>query len=137
MSDQPTASNPPVDVPASGAVMSSDRLTAFRSEVESIKMGGKKAQLEGAGSIAGIAIVVVGIVVAIIGYSSAKNAGAIEEVHRNAILGTIGVVLAVVGALIWLRNSITRHLRWWMIRNIYEQREQTDRLIEAIREGRK
>ena len=34
----------------------------------------------------------------------------------------------------WLRNSITRYLRYWIIRLVYEQREQTDQLIRALRD---
>ena len=34
--------------------------------------------------------------------------------------------------MIWIRNSLTRYLRFWIIRLVYEQREQTDRLIEAL-----
>jgi hypothetical protein len=31
-----------------------------------------------------------------------------------------------------VRNSLTRYLRYWLIRLIYEDREQTERLINAI-----
>ena len=37
----------------------------------------------------------------------------------------IGVGIAIVGIVIWARNSITRYLRYWIIRLVYEQREQT------------
>ena len=42
--------------------------------------------------------------------------------------------LAVVGIVIWVRNSITRYLRYWIIRLVYEQREQTEQLIQALRD---
>ena len=33
-----------------------------------------------------------------------------------------------------MRNSLTRYLRYWIIRLVYEQREQTERLIQALRD---
>jgi hypothetical protein len=36
--------------------------------------------------------------------------------------------------VIWIRNSTTRYLRYWMIRLVYEQREQTELLIKALKE---
>ena len=31
-----------------------------------------------------------------------------------------------------IRNSLTRYFRFWLTRLIYDNREQTDRLIESI-----
>jgi len=42
--------------------------------------------------------------------------------------------VGVVGAVIWVRNSFTRYMRYWLIRLIYEQREQTDSLVAEQRE---
>ncbi len=116
--------------------MSGDRLASFRSEVEAIKLGGSVAKMERIGAIVGLVAALVGAIVAIVAYSGAQNAGDFATIYRDQVLGGVGILVAIVGALVWLRNSITRHLRWWMIRNIYEQREQTDRLIEALRDPR-
>ena len=44
----------------------------------------------------------------------------------------IGLLVGLVGVVLWLRNSLTRYLRYWLIRLIYEDREQTERLIAAV-----
>jgi hypothetical protein len=44
----------------------------------------------------------------------------------------IGLIVGIVGVALWIRNSITSYLRYWLIRLIYEDREQTERLIAAI-----
>ena len=64
------------------------------------------------------------------------NATSFEDIHRAAIFAAIGIGVSLVGIVIWLRNSITRYLRYWIIRLVYEQREQTDRLIEALERER-
>ena len=48
------------------------------------------------------------------------------------IAALIGVLVGLVGVALWVRNSLTRYLRYWLIRLIYEDREQTERLIAAI-----
>ena len=45
-------------------------------------------------------------------------------------LGGIGVTL--VGAAIYLRISLARYFRLWLVRLVYEQRAQTDRTVEAL-----
>ena len=46
----------------------------------------------------------------------------------------IGVGLAIVGIVIWVRNSLTRYLRYWIVRLVYEQREQTDAIVQALKD---
>jgi hypothetical protein len=53
---------------------------------------------------------------------------------RAQIFAIIGLAISMVGIILWIRNSMTRYLRYWIIRLVYEQREQTDRIIEALRE---
>ena len=38
----------------------------------------------------------------------------------------------IVGAALFIRYSLGRYLRFWMIRLIHEQRAQTDRVVEAL-----
>jgi hypothetical protein len=37
--------------------------------------------------------------------------------------GILGLVLTVAGGLLWFRYSMTRYLRYWLLRLIYEQRQ--------------
>jgi hypothetical protein len=121
---------------ASGT-MSSSRLSQFESEVAKLKVTGGGANPERLGSQWGIGLTILGFVVAVISWWSALDAkgdGAAVSALRAQIFGLIGVALAVVGIVIWLRNSLTRYLRYWIIRLVYEQREQTEQLIQALRD---
>jgi hypothetical protein len=37
-----------------------------------------------------------------------------------------------VAAVLWARCSLSRYLRYWLVRQIYEDRSSTDRIVEAI-----
>ena len=127
MSDDPTGAD---------GKLSSTRLAQFEAEVGKLKVTGGGANPERLGTQWGIGLTILGFVIAIISWWSALDApsdtGAVTAL-RAEIMGAIGIGLAVVGIVIWVRNSLTRYLRYWIIRLVYEQREQTDQLIQALR----
>jgi hypothetical protein len=121
---------------ASGT-MSSSRLSQFEAEVGKLKVTGGGANPERLGAQWGIGLTILGFVVVVISWWSALDAkgdGAAVSALRAEIFALIGVGIAVVGVVIWVRNSLTRYLRYWIIRLVYEQREQTEQLIQALRE---
>ena len=118
---------------ASGT-MSSSRLAEFEAEVAKLKVTGGGANPERLGSRWGIALTIVGFVVAVISWFSAQDSSDVNVILRSQIVAFAGVGLAIVGIVIWLRNSLTRYLRYWIVRLVYEQREQTEQLIQALRD---
>ena len=120
--------------------MSSSRLAEFEAEVAKLKVTGGGANPERLGARWGIGLTILGFLIAIIGWWSALDApsegtgAATMTALRSEIVGVIGVGLAVVGIVIWARNSLTRYLRYWIVRLVYEQREQTEQLIQALRD---
>ena len=123
---------------ASGT-MSSSRLSQFEAEVGKLKVTGGGANPERLGAQWGIGLTILGFVIAIISWWSALDAkgdGAAVSALRAEVFAIIGVGLAIVGIVIWVRNSLTRYMRYWIIRLVYEQREQTEQLIQAQREGK-
>jgi len=122
--------------PASADTMSSERLAQLKDEVSKLKVTGGMANPERLAGKWGIGLTIFGFVVAIISWWIALNAGAFEDIFRAQIFGVIGIGISIVGIVIWVRNSLTRYFRFWLIRLVYEQREQTDRLIAALERDR-
>jgi hypothetical protein len=125
MNDEPTGAE---------GTMSPSRLAQFEDEVSKLKVTGGGANPERLGSQWGIGLTIVGFVIAIISWWSAKDNSSPVTALRANIFALIGIGLAVIGIIVWLRNSITRYLRYWIIRLVYEQREQTDQLIRSLRD---
>jgi hypothetical protein len=134
MSDVKTDGTSPAPAASTASSMSSPRLEQFQEEVGKLKVTGGGANPERLGSQWGIGLTIVGFVIAIISWWSAYHATDFPTIHRSAIFATIGVGIAVVGVVIWLRNSMTRYLRYWIIRLVYEQREQTEQIVKALRD---
>jgi hypothetical protein len=118
--------------------MSPSRLEQFEAEVGKLKVTGGGANPERLGAWWGIGLTILGFVVAIVSCWIALVSGAnnTDTELRSQIFAVIGVGVAIVGIAIWLRNSLTRYLRYWIVRLVYEQREQTEQLIQALRDGK-
>jgi hypothetical protein len=121
---------------ASADTMSSERLAQLKDEVSKLKVTGGMANPERLAGKWGIGLTIVGFVVAFVSWWSALDAGRFEDIFRAQIFGVIGIGISIVGIVIWIRNSLTRYFRFWIIRLVYEQREQTDRLIAALERER-
>jgi len=121
------------------------RLEQFRDEVSGLRVSGGKASPERTWSLIGAVLLGLGLAVALLSALAQRGdtTGSDATTILNEIVGAnnaqtvmiLGLSLAIVGGLIWLRNSLTRYLRYWLVRLIYEDRSNTDRLIEAIREA--
>ena len=122
MSENPTGGD---------AVMSSARLAQFQEEVARLKLKGGGANPERNGANLGIGLAIVGVILVVIAWLSAKGASTATQLSSE-IAAVIGLLVGIVGVALWLRNSLTSYLRYWLVRLIYEDREQTERLIQAI-----
>ena len=128
--------NPAAAAPASGETMSSARLEQLRDETAKLKVTGGMANPERLAGKWGIGLTILGGVIAFVSWWSAFNSADVGSIYRSQIMAAIGIGVSIVGIVIWIRNSLTRYLRFWVIRLVYEQREQTDRLIEALERER-
>lgn len=118
-------------------IESQDRVEQFEQEVAGMKLRDPAKSRDRLWLNAGIALMVVGVVLALLAYPmshSTKNPLAQSDAITMA-LG--GIAVAVVGAALFLRYSIASFLRFWLARLIYEQKAQTDRLLEAAGAGGK
>ena len=71
---------------------------------------------------------------AIVGAVQVINAGD-SPADQRAFMASgslLGIVLVIAGAALFVRFSLGRYLRFWLIRLVYEGRADTDRIVDAI-----
>ena len=101
----------------------------FEKAVEEIRNRKRKTERDRIYEMLGFAILVSGALLAFIAYfiAGSQNSGnsVLDNLEHNEliILSMAGISLAISGAAIFLRYSITRFLRFWLIRQIYENRQ--------------
>jgi len=109
----------------------SPRLQEFQSEVRDLKVSGGRANPERTGKILGGLLMLVGLVLTIIGYFSSHGTTDPLAQSDAQLVAMIGLAVTVIGTGLYVVFSLTRYLRYWLVRLIYEQRDCTDRIISG------
>ena len=77
-------------------------------------------------------ILVIGVIVAIVAYTlSHRTTNPLSQTDA-VIVALIGLAVSVVGSALFLRGSLATFLRFWLARSIYEQKAQTDRVVDKL-----
>jgi hypothetical protein len=111
----------------------SARLEEFQSEVERLHIRGSSPSTEKRLLLVGSLLMPVGIVLVLIGWWGAS--GTSDQADQVPFLisgGVLGLTVTFAGAALFLRYSLGRYLRYWLLRLIYEERISTDRSVEAL-----
>ncbi len=113
--------------------MNETRTAAFKQEIGELKLKGSSNRRERALLVTGAALLVAGVGVALLGAAQAVGTtDAADQLAAIASGGLLGIALVAAGAAVSVRYSQARFMRFWLIRLLYEQRAQTDRVVEAI-----
>ena len=81
----------------------------------------------------GFALGIIGIVMIGAGWFGASGeTNTAKQIPYLISGGVFGLSLVVGGAALFVRYSLSRYLRFWLVRDLYEQRVQTDRQIEVL-----
>lgn len=112
---------------------SPERIERFRSDVSGLDVAEAVPKQEKYLLWAGIALVVVGIVVVFVGYWGASDTAVLAEQMPYMLSGgAIGLALVIVGAVLIGRYSMAKLFRFWLALLVSEHRTQADRIVEAI-----
>ena len=112
-------------------IESQDRVEQFQREIADMKLRNPATSRDRIWLGLGIALLVVGAVLAVIAYPMSHSTTNPLQQNDAITLALGGVVSAVAGAALFLRYSVASFLRFWLARLIYEQKAQTDRLLDV------
>ncbi len=108
------------------------RMQEFQREVDTLKVGGGRANPERSWLKLGVVAWVLAIVIEIVAYFGSHGTTNALSQRDYIIIALLGVVVALIGTGLFVTFTLTRYLRYWLIRLIYQDRETADRLIEAM-----
>lgn len=103
-----------------------DRAEEFQEQIAAMRTKTSKTSTEQVLLVIGILLMLAGIVLGFVGYISATNASNALDQNELVILAILGVSLSLAGVAIFLRYSIGRFLRFWLLRQIYENRGKSE-----------
>jgi hypothetical protein len=110
-----------------------ERVERFKAEAAdlNLKAGttGREAQLQGLGGV----LMLVGVIGAFVSYLGATGAGATGDVMEMVGLGVAFLAVAIVGSALFLRYSLAKFMRFWLLRQLYEGQAHIDQVVDAIK----
>jgi hypothetical protein len=108
-----------------------DRIARLESEAANLKVAGS-AKRDGLLQAAGAVVMVVGVVVAFVAYQLSLGKDDPRDIESLTILAVAMLALAVLGAAVFLRYSLARFLRFWLLRQLYDGQAHIDQIVGAL-----
>jgi hypothetical protein len=108
-----------------------ERVEQFKRDVAEMQVKDPAAGRDRLASRGGFTLMVIGVIVAIVAYFQSHNTTNPLGQRDALIIALIGLTVAVVGAALFIRGSLAMFLRFWLARLIYEQKAQTDRIVDV------
>ncbi len=105
------------------------RLREFQAEVEQLKVSGGRANPERTWMIIGAVAMAAGGILSLLAWILTRGTTSTVDFARYNVMGNFGLTLALAGTGLFVVMSLRRYLRYWLVRFIYEMRDQADRLV--------
>ena len=95
-----------------------DRIERLKSDAAELNVG-KGAARDGLWQTVGAIAMAAGVVLAFVAYQISLSKDDTRDIQSLEILAVAMLALAVAGAAVFLRYSIARFLRFWLLRQLY------------------
>ena len=112
---------------------SGDRIDEFEAELARLRIRSSSPTTEERLLVAGLAMMPIGLILIIVGYIGASGTTEFSDQIPYLISGALlGLGLIVIGAVLFLRYSLARFMRFWLLRLIYEERTRSEAHVAAL-----
>ena len=109
----------------------SPRLQEFQRDVEDLKVTGGRANPERAWMVVGALAMIVGVVLGLVGWVGTRGTDSTLDFADYAAMSRFGIALTIAGSALFTVMSLRRWFRFWLVRLIYELRDQADKAFGA------
>ena len=109
----------------------SDRIERLRTDAAALKVG-RGAGRDGLWQAVGVVAMTAGVAVSLLAYQLSLSKDDQRDIQSLQILAVSMLALAVVGGAVFLRYSLARFLRFWLLRQLYEGQAQIDQVVAAL-----
>jgi hypothetical protein len=108
-----------------------ERVEQFKKDIAEMQVKDPAAGRDRLSLRGGFTLMVIGIIVTIVAYAQSHNTSNPLAQNDATIIALIGVGVTVMGAALFLKGSLSTFFRFWLARLIYEQKSQTDRIVDV------
>ena len=108
-----------------------DRIERLKSDAAELNVG-KGAGRDGLYQSLGAVVMAAGVVLAFVAYQLSLGKDDSRDIQSLQILALAMLALSIAGAAVFVRYSLARFLRFWLLRQLYEGQAHIDQVVEAI-----
>lgn len=116
-------------------MQTNERIERFKTEAADLNLKVGNPDRERVLQWLGVALMVLAVAVALLGYQVSLTADDPRDIQSSIVLAVAMLGLALIGAALFLRYSMGRFLRLWLLRQLYEGQSHLEQVVEAV-EGR-
>jgi hypothetical protein len=114
-----------------------DRIEEFEREIAAMSIRTPHAEQERWALVGGVVAMVAGLACILGAWWGASGTTIIVDAISYLISGgVLGFGLIIIGSALFVRYSSTRYLRYWLVRLIYEEQANADRIQHAVEKTR-
>jgi hypothetical protein len=110
-----------------------DRIERLKSDAAELNVS-KGAARDGLWQTVGALAMAAGVALAFVAYQLSLGKDDPRDIDSLQILAVAMLALAVAGAAVFLRYSLARFLRFWLLRQLYEGQAHIDQVVAALGE---
>jgi len=110
-----------------------ERVERFKTEAAELNLKAGNASNETKFQAIGLIAMIAGIAVAFIAYAGSGSLSDQRDVQTQTTFAVFGLTLAVAGGFVFLRYSLGKFLRLWLLRQMYEGQAHVDQIVESVK----
>ena len=97
-----------------------DRVDRLQTEAAQLGVKSGNHQRDGMLQTVGLVLMVAAVIVVLIAYSASLGSNDPRDIQSFIVLSVGMLAMAVLGGALFLRYSLSRFLRFWLLRQLYE-----------------
>ncbi|MDO1479145.1 hypothetical protein [Rhodococcus ruber] len=112
--------------------LTEERRAKFRKDAAELKLDAGSAKGDGPARIGGLVLMIGGAVAAFVVYFASLTQADLRNIASYQILATALLIVAILGAALYVAGAIARVLRLWLLRQLYESQAHTEQIAAAL-----
>jgi len=115
--------------------MTNERVERFKADAADLNLKTGSASRDAQLQVVGLLLMIIGVVVALLLGLSSRSTSDQRDILTNLIYAVSMLAMTVLGLGIFLRYSLGKFLRLWLLRQMYEGQSHIDQVVEAVKRG--
>jgi membrane protein YqaA with SNARE-associated domain len=112
--------------------MTNERAEQFKADAAQMNLKAGSASTDTLLQVIGLLLMIAGVVAAVLLAIASKSISDARSIQNNIIWAVAMLCLTVLGLGVFLRYSLGKFMRLWLLRQIYENHSHVDQVVDAL-----